>query len=130
MGQSTDGVGKFLERFAEAWESNDGQALADAFVEDGSLINPFGRRADGREGVAAMYSEYFAGMLGGTSSTIRVESIRPVDHRYALADAEQIIRGGNGDVLLVVHLAALLRRDGDDWHFVDSRPYTFAATPA
>jgi hypothetical protein len=28
----------------------------------------------------------------------------------------------NGEVLLVVHLAALLQRDGDSWQFVDARP--------
>ena len=27
------------------------------FVADGSLVNPFGQRADGRKDVAAMYSE-------------------------------------------------------------------------
>ena len=34
-----------------------------------------------------------------------------------------------GSVLLVVHLAALMRREGDTWRFVDSRPYAFAAVP-
>jgi hypothetical protein len=28
----------------------------------------------------------------------------------------------NGEVLLVVHLAALLQRDGDSWQFVDAVP--------
>ncbi len=29
----------------------------------------------------------------------------------------------------VTPVAALLRRDGDSWRFIDARPYTFAALP-
>ena len=77
-----------------------------------------------------MYSEYFAGgMLAGTTTTITVESIRPVGDSHAFADAEQTITAPGVGMLLVVHLTALLRRDGEDWRFVDSRPYTPARLP-
>ena len=129
MGSETDAVAKFLNRFADTWASNDGAALGGSFTEDGSLINPFGQRADGREAIAAMYSEYFPGMLAGTTTAIAVESIRPVGESHAFADAEQTNTATGGEVLLVVHLAALLRRDGEDWRFVDARPYTPATLP-
>ena len=130
MGQNTDSITKFLDRVADTWESNDGQALADCFVDDGTLINPFGQRAEGRQGVAAMYNEYFAGFLADSTTTIRVGSVRPVGADSAFVDAEQRIAGADGQLLLAVHLAALLRRDGEDWRFVDSRPYTLDAAPA
>ena len=130
MGQDTDSVAKFLDRFAETWATNDGQALADTFAEGGSLINPFGQRADGRAAVAAMYGEYFSGMLAGTSTAVRVESTRPLGDDEVFVDAEQAVTAADGAILLVVHLAALLRRDGEDWRFVDSRPYVFASPPA
>lgn len=122
----TDGAATFLDQFAEAWADNDGAALGDFFAPDGSLVNPFGQRADGREAIGAMYSEYFGGMLAGTSTTIAVETIRQVGERDALIDAEQTISGPDGTVMLVVHLTGLLHRDGEDWCFVDSRPYTTA----
>jgi hypothetical protein len=31
--------------------------------------------------------------------------------------------------VLVVHVAALLKRDGERWRFVDARPYTYATAP-
>ena len=130
MGTETDSAAKFLHRFAESWSDNDGAALGEFFSEDGSLINPFGQRADGREAIAAMYREYFTGMLAGSSTAIKVETIRPVGDDLAVADAEQTITGADSRVVLVVHLVALLRRDGEDWRFVDSRPYTRATPPA
>lgn len=76
MGPNLDSAAKFLDPFAESWAAGNGQALADQFTDDGSLINPFGQRADGRADIATMYGRYFAGMLAGTSSAIKVETIR------------------------------------------------------
>ncbi len=114
--------------FADGWKTNDGAALAGFFVEDGTLINPFGQRADGRGAIAAMYSEYFAGMLQGTSTTFKLESVRAVE-------TEPCLRRRRTDHLSPPAAKSswsstsprLLRRDGDGWRFVDSRPYTFAA---
>ena len=109
-----------------AWKTNDGPAVGGFFVEDGSLINPFGQRADGRAAISAMYAEYFGGMLSGTSTTFTLANVRGIENNHAFADGEQTISAPDGTVVLVVHLAALLRRDGDSWRLVDGRPYTFA----
>jgi len=128
--KSEEAVEEFFGLFADAWKTNDAKAVAGFFVEDGSLINPFGQRADGRSAVAAMYSEYFGGMLAGTSTTFDLASVRAVEANHAFADGEQTITAAGGEVVLVVHLAALLRRNGDGWRFVDARPYTFPDLPA
>jgi uncharacterized protein (TIGR02246 family) len=122
-----DQVKSTFDRFAAAWKSNEGGAVAGLFAEDGALINPFGQRADGRAAIAAMYSEYFGGMLRGTSTTVNLTRVRSVEDNHAFADGEQTVHAADGNVILVVHLAALLRREGDGWRFVDARPYTFAA---
>ena len=119
----------FFAELVDAWNLNDGAAFAGSFTEDGSLINPFGERADGRAAVSTMYEQYFGGMLKGTTTTIELGTIRPVEADHALADAEQRICAPNGDVILAVHVTSLLRRDGDGWRFVDSRPYVFVTPP-
>ena len=124
-----DQITSMLDRAADAWKINDGAAVADFFVEDGVLINPFGERADGRTAVAAMYSQYFGGMLRGTSVVTKLTSLRNVEGQHAFIDAEQTIRAADGSVVLVAHLASLMRRDGDTWCFVDARPYIVAAPP-
>jgi uncharacterized protein (TIGR02246 family) len=123
-------VEEFFRRFADDWKTNDGAAVGSFFVEDGALINPFGQRADGRAAIAAMYSEYFGGMLRGTSTSFNLATVRAVETNHAFADGEQTISAFSGEVVLVAHLAALLRRDGDSWRFVDARPYTIPPIPA
>ena len=130
MGSPDSSIVAFHDKLAAAWTANDGAAFAAFFTEDGSLINPFGERADGREALTAMYSEYFGGMLKGTTTSISLTQLRPVEPDQAFADAEQTIYAANGDVLMALHVVNLLRRDGDDWRLVDSRPYAFPPPPA
>ncbi len=130
MGSPDSSIVAFHDKLAAAWRANDGAAFAAFFTEDGSLINPFGERADGRGALTAMYSEYFGGMLKGTTTSISVSQLRPVEPGHAFADAEQTIYAANGDVLMALHVVNLLRRDGDDWRLVDSRPYAFPPPPA
>ena len=125
-----DQIKSTFERFSAAWQANDGAAAAGFFVDDGSLINPFGERADGRAAIAGMYSQYFAGMLRGSTTHFTLESVRDIESNHAFADGQQTVTGSDGKVILVVHLASLMRRVGDSWKVVDSRPYTFAARPA
>jgi len=130
MGVTESSVEAFYEKIAAAWSANDGAAFAAFFTEDGSLINPFGERADGRDDLKAMYSEYFGGMLKGTTTTISSAHLRAIGPDHAFSDAEQTVCGPNGEVLLALHVVNLLRRDGDDLRLVDSRPYAFPPPPA
>ena len=128
MNVTTTEATEFLEHFAQAWAANDGQALGRLFTEDGSLVNPFGQRADGRPAVAGMYSEYFAGLLAGTTTTVAEVTSRRVGDDHLFVDAEQVIHGAGGEQIMSVHLSALLARENGEWRFADSRPYV-AASP-
>jgi len=129
MSTPVDEITSALERFNAAWKANDGGTLGGFFVDDGVLINPFGERADGRAAVAAMYTKYFGGMLSGTSTVTKIASVRRVESHHAFVDGEQTVYATDGSIVLVVHLAALMRRDDDRWRFVDARPYTYATRP-
>lgn len=130
MDSPHDSVSAFYDKLAAAWSANDGTAFAAFFTEDGSLINPFGERADGRQALTAMYSEYFGGMLKGTTTSISLTRTRPAGPDHVLADAEQTIYTSDGDVLMALHVVSLLRRDGNDWRLADSRPYIVSPLPA
>ena len=129
MSTYEDEIKATIDRFATAWKTGDGPALARFFTDDGTLINPFGPRAVGSAAVGAMYTEYFGGMLRGTSTSFKLETVRAVESRHALVDGEQTVHAADGSVALVAHVTALMRRDGDTWLFVDSRPYLFANVP-
>lgn len=130
MSRHDQDIERFLHGFADAWSANDGDALADSFADDGSLINPFGQRADGRAAIAEMYSTYFAGMLKGTTTSITLEHVRTLGDGHALTDAEQTIYDSGGGIVLKVHLAAVLGQEPGGWRFLDSRPFTVAEAPA
>jgi uncharacterized protein (TIGR02246 family) len=130
MGDAEQSVTAFFGKVSDAWSANDGAAFAELFTADGSLVNPFGERADGRAAVAAMYAEYFAGMLKGTTTSITLTQLRPIESDHAFADADQTICSANGEVLLRLRVVNLLRRDGSDWSLVDSRPYELSSPPA
>jgi uncharacterized protein (TIGR02246 family) len=129
MGSDRESVAKFFQDVIDAWATNDGATVADLFADDGSLINPFGDRADGRAAIATMYAEFFGGMLQGTTTTFELGTVRAGGTDHAFIDGEQSILGPDGGTVLVAHMAALLRRDGGGWRFVDARPYTFALPP-
>ncbi len=121
-------VREFLDEFAEAWKRNDGPAIGALFTDDSSLVNPFGRRVDGRAAVAAMYTEFFAGMLSGTSTEFSSVRVRAVGADHAFVDCAQLISGGA--FTLDGHLGALLRLDGGVWRVVDGRPHAYLDSAA
>jgi len=129
MSNQQAAVEEFFDRFTRSWGADGGAALGDYYCEDGTLINPFGERAQGRTAVAAMYGDYFAGILSATTTSVKLDSVRMVGSDHAFVDAEQTIVGADGTTAMAVHLAALLRRDSEGWRFVDSRPYTVASIP-
>ena len=116
-----------FNRFCAAWTTDDSTAVADCLVDGGSLINPFGQRANWRTAVAATYAAFFGGGLRGTATTVTLGSVRAVEADHAFADGEQTITAPDGAVIVVSRLAALLQRDGDCWRFVDARPYACAS---
>ena len=83
MTNLSDELSATYDRLAAAWKTNDGAAVAGFFSDDGSLVNPFGERADGRAAIAAMYTQYFAGLLRGTSTSIELGQVRAVGETHA-----------------------------------------------
>ena len=126
MAEQIDEVRSILDGFAAAWKTNDGPALGGFFTDDGTLVNPFGQKAVGRDAVSEMYTEYFKGMLAGTSTAITLDTVRDLGGERAFIDGEQRILAPDGSEMLALHLTALVGREGGSWKFLDSRPFTYA----
>jgi uncharacterized protein (TIGR02246 family) len=130
QGTAESSVTAFFGKLAGTWKTNDGAAFAGLFTEDGSLINPFGERADGQAALTAMYTEYFGGMLHGSTTSITLTTLRAIEDDHAFVDADQLIYSATGDVILALHVVNLLKRQDGEWRLVDSRPYAFPPPPA
>lgn len=122
-------ISQLLDAVMAAWQANDAAGMAALFTADGALVNPFGERADGHAALRAMYETYFAGMLAGTSTAVRVLAVRELGPDIAFVDAEQDVLGPSGDVVLPLRVALVLRQEGGAWRIVDSRPHVLAAVP-
>lgn len=118
-----------FDRFSAAWNANDATALGRCYSEDGCLIDPFGRRADGRAAIADAFAGLFGGPMAGTSTLFAIDHVRTVESMHALVDGEQRVVAPDGSVVLAVHIASLVRRENDGWKVVDGRPYVIAPLP-
>lgn len=112
-----------LSAFVRAWNLNDAAALAGLHAEDATLVTAAGARAQGRTAIARLYAESFHEALCGTTTTLRVARVRPLDGPHVIIDAAQTVRRADGGILLVTQLVVLFRRSGGRWLFLDVRPY-------
>lgn len=121
---------KRIREFEAAFSAQDAEKVGALFAAEGSLINPMGERADGREAVTALFRKNFEGVLKGTKTRIEIQSARLVTPEVALVDVEQQLLGGapppGAPRPWIAHVVVLLAREGGgDWMMVDARPYFF-----
>lgn len=62
----TTAVREVPQRIIAAWAQNDGDAFADVFTEDATMILPGGIYVTGREGIRAFMSAAYSGPYKGT----------------------------------------------------------------
>jgi hypothetical protein len=68
--------------------------------------------------------------MNGTRMTSTVEDVRPLGHDLAIIDGTQTIHDvptpdGQRVPEMPLHLAAVIRRDGDTARLLEARPYAF-----
>jgi len=107
-------------RVRAAWESNDANAFADMFVENGSMLVG-DRQLTDREQIRSYMAEAFNGPHRGTKLTEEPVEIRLLTHSVALAVTDGgIIRAG-ADSVAAEDLAratwVIVKADGD-WRIV------------
>jgi uncharacterized protein (TIGR02246 family) len=119
-----------MDTACRAWDTGDAEALALKYADDGRLISPFGEDLRGREAIAAAFTQMFATMLAGTTTTFEVEDVRALAPGLTLVDGTQIVRGVHGSDGSVMpdwslHFAAIVRQRGDHAEILEARPYAF-----
>ncbi|HEX7153129.1 MAG TPA: nuclear transport factor 2 family protein [Thermoanaerobaculia bacterium] len=119
-----------FDEFAAAWSAHDVGRMAACWFAHGSVVDPWGRFASGREGVAALLTREHTESMG--QSTYRIESLdlRELSDETVVAEAECVIDNAiapNGKPYALKHrVSAVLARDGDAWRFLTLHP-TFHA---
>ncbi len=121
-----------VARFTEAFNRFDAAEVASFWTDDGTLINPLGNYGEGRPGIERVFREDAQTILGGTTSRFLIQRVRHLAG-CAFLDLEHHVEdfrrpdGSRGPVKL--HIAALALKQGDEWRWLDVRPYRFMERP-
>jgi uncharacterized protein (TIGR02246 family) len=121
--------------FVAAWNAHDAKRMAAHFEEDGNLINPFGRVAQGRAAVEKLFTDEQTTVFKASTFTINSDSIRMLTPSLALVDWEVTITGmvdsaGKTMPPLPNHVTVVMRESGGHWHVVAGRPVVYLPPPA
>jgi uncharacterized protein (TIGR02246 family) len=118
-GREVDAV---LARVGAGFDRGDGDAVAANWTEDGTLIDPMGVVASGRETVARIATFDGAMLFRGTRSTFTRDSLRPLGDSAVLVDATHAVTGAT---TMQLHVVFLMVKVNGAWRIADARPYTF-----
>ncbi len=114
--------------FAAAWNRHDAKALADFFVEDGDLINPAGRVANGKREIEALFADEHSRQFKATQMTQTVDRVRVLTPEILIATNRCAITGmrnpATDEPMPAQNAIAtfVLRRDAGALRIVCARP--------
>lgn len=122
-----------FEEFAEGWNRHDAAAMAACWIEDGSVVDLWGKYALRRSGVQELLAGEHATPMRASSyriTAIRFEA-RGDDTLVAECDAviDNVLAPNGRSYELKHQLNAVLVREGERWRFLSAHP-SRTSTPA
>jgi uncharacterized protein (TIGR02246 family) len=90
------GIRKVFTGFAEAWAKDDAKTMASYWAADGDLINPQGKRGNGRAEVEAVLAGEHATVFKGTHIKFSEGTIRFVKPDVAVFTTDYEVPGAHG----------------------------------
>jgi len=91
-------IHKRYDEWVAAWNKHDPHLLAALFTENGDLINPFGKHAEGREAIEKFFEaeQTGTGPMVGTTYNGSIASIRYISKNVAIVDVDGEVDGMKG----------------------------------
>ncbi len=126
-------IRKVFADFAEAWGRDDAKSMAAHWSEDGDLINPLGRRANGRAEIEKLIADEHATVFKGTHITFREGTIHFVKPDVAVFTTDYEVPGAhgpNGNEMTAkgIVTSVMVKKDGKWWTY-SARPMVPLTTP-
>lgn len=122
-----------IKKFNDAFNRFNATEVASFWAEDGTLISPVGTFGEGHEGVRRVFEGDAATILQGSTSKFTVTRVRRIDSGCAFLDLDHDLQncrmpdGSRGN--MKIHLVLLAKKEGDQWCWLDARPYRFVERP-
>jgi len=137
--QATEAPGKAaIERlsseFAAGWNAHDAKKMAAVWAADGDLINPFGQKAHGRDGIEKFFEGEQSGPMKGTTYKIESTSVRELDPNCAVVDWDAVVTGmmdagGKAQPPFPHHVFGVCVKRGGRWQAAAIRGFGFEPVP-
>jgi uncharacterized protein (TIGR02246 family) len=120
--------------YAAAWTAHDARAMAALWTDDGDLVNPLGKLAEGRRAVEKMFAIEHMTYMKATRLKTEVKSIKFVSDSVAVLDAEATLSGvrdPDGNLIQPQKHAffAVLVKSGTSWAIASARLIVYVPPP-
>jgi len=127
-------IRSLFSSFTEAWDKHDAKALASLFTEDGDLINPEGRVANGRREIERLLQDEQSNHLKNSRMKITINQARPLTSDLAVVTDDCEITGvqdpsGGGPRTMHAITTFVLQNQRGAWRIVSARPMIPAVRP-
>jgi uncharacterized protein (TIGR02246 family) len=112
--------------FADAWNRHDARALANQFTEDGDLINPAGRVANGRREIEALFADEHSGNMQNSQMSQTLSGVRMLSPEVVVAthrcDVSAMRHPVTGELMTAHAIATfVLKNEGGTWRIAVAR---------
>jgi len=125
--------------FAAAWQKHDATALAALWTDDGDIINPLGRIAQGRAAVEKLFTDEHTGKgpfrestltIAATGETVRFPAPDVAVHDWDATSTGNYDQAGQKTAPIAFHATFIWKKSGGSWNVFSCRPYMKATMPA
>jgi len=133
-GKDDEAIRAQVESFFAAWNKNDVKGMASHFADDGTIINPIGRTANGKAEIEKLFTEEHAGVFKGSTAKVVSLTSKPLKGNMAWIDFDMTVEGAHGPdgsaiPQMKYHVAGLTTGKGGKWTWNEARAYGFQQPP-
>jgi uncharacterized protein (TIGR02246 family) len=126
-------IRKVFADFADAWGKDDAKSMASHWAPDGDIINPTGRRANGRTEIEALFADEHSTIFKGTHITFSAGTIRFVKPDVAIFTTDYDVPGAHmpsgSDMEMKGIVTSVMVKKSGKWLTLSSRPMSPAGAP-
>jgi uncharacterized protein (TIGR02246 family) len=130
-------IHKRHDEWVAAWNKHDPNLMASFWTENGDLIDPFGKHAQGRQAVEKLFEGEHTGngVMVGTTYGGTIENIRYIGRNIAIVDVDAEVSGMKGSDGAAMppfkhHVTWVAEKKDGKWMAVAARPCVPVPPPA